>query len=129
MWRHRNIASVSRRIAVLASAMSLIIHIALISLGMGRQVPAAPTAGRMSLHHSHDANSHRPGEPIKDSGHIQACCILSKIPGLPPSPTIGPWSSPLATATVVTFVGAFDSTDVPVLAAYPVGARAPPLFV
>ncbi len=110
----------------LASAMSLVIHIALMSLGAGRHMPAAPTAGTMSLHHSHDAGGHGPDEPVKGTGHGQACCILSQIQGLPP-PSIGPWLPPLATAIVVAFIGASGTTDVRGSHPYPVGARAPPL--
>ena len=126
MWRSRQIASVIRGAAALASAMSLVIHIALMSLGAGRQMPAAPTAGTMSLHHSHDAGGHSPSEPVKDTRHVQACCILSHILGLSPLPSTGHWSPPLATAIVVTFVGASGPAAIRILPPYPVGARAPP---
>jgi hypothetical protein len=127
MWRSRKIASVIRGVAALASAMSLVIHIALMSFGAGHQMPDAPSAGKMSLHHSHDAGGHGPNEPVKDTGHVQACCILGQIPGLSPPPSTGPSSPPLATAIVVTFVRASSPADIRVPPSYPVGARAPPL--
>ncbi|MBD2749664.1 hypothetical protein IC232_23580 [Microvirga sp. BT688] len=126
MWRSRKIASVIRGAAALASAMSLVIHIALMSIGAGRQMPAAPTAGKMSLHHSHDAGGHGPSEPVKDTRHVPACCILSQITGSSPPPSTGHLSPPLATAIVVTFVGAPGPAAIRILPSYPVGARAPP---
>ncbi|WP_372441142.1 DUF2946 family protein [Microvirga arvi] len=125
MWPSRKVLSVTRA-AAFASVMSLIIHIALMSLGAGRAMPAPPTAGTVSLHHSHDAGGHGPSEPVKDAGHVQACCILSQIPGLSAPPSTGPWPLSLAT-TVVTFVGAAGPADVRIPPPYPVGARAPPL--
>lgn len=126
MWRSRKIASVIRGAAALASAMSLVIHIALMSIGAGRQMPAAPTAGTMSLHHPHDAGGHGPSEPVKDTRHVEACCILSQILGLSPPPSTGHLSPPIATAIVVTFVGAPGPAAIRILPTYPVGARAPP---